>query len=59
MSLINEEDLSISAEQIAKDGLTALDKKYHKSVGFFAWNYFVVTGKIVLCFIFSNNFLHS
>lgn len=47
MSLINEEDLSISAEQIAKDGLTALDKKYQKSVGFFAWNYFVATGKII------------
>lgn len=47
MPLINEEDLTISAEQIAKDGLNQLDKKYQKSVGFFAWNYFVATGKII------------
>lgn len=47
MPLINEEDLTISAEQIAKDGLNELDKKYQKSVGFFAWNYFVATGKII------------
>ena len=45
MALIdNMED--ITEEQIALDGLNALDNKYQKSVGFFAWDYFVALGKI-------------
>lgn len=47
MTLINEDNLNISAEQIAQEGLNALDSKYQKSVGFFAWDYFVSIGKIV------------
>ena len=47
MALINDEDLEITAEQISKDGLEALDEKYQKSIGFFAWDYFVACGKLL------------
>jgi len=45
MALIDNTD--ITAEEIAKDGLDALDSKYQKSVGFFAWDFFVAIGKIL------------
>ena len=45
--LIDKEMQEISAEKIAYEGLAALDEKYQKSVGFFAWDYFVATGKII------------
>jgi len=45
MALIDNTD--ITEEQIALDGLNALDNKYQKSIGFFAWDYFVSTGKIL------------
>ncbi len=45
MALID--NMEITAEQIAKEGLDALDDKYQKSVGFFAWDYFVAIGKII------------
>ena len=47
MALINEEDLNIEPEKIAKDCLTELDDKYQKTVGFFAWDYFLATGHIL------------
>lgn len=47
MALINEEDLEITAEKISKDGLEALDEKYQKSIGFFAWDFFVAIGKLL------------
>lgn len=45
MALID--DTNISAEQIAVDGLNALDSKYQKSIGFFAWDFFVAIGNIL------------
>ena len=45
MTLIDNTD--ITSESIALEGLEALDKKYQKSVGFFAWDYFVAMGKIL------------
>lgn len=41
------DSMEITAEQIAKDGLDSLDDKYQKSVGFFAWDYFVAIGKVL------------
>lgn len=45
MALIDETD--ITAEEIAVEGLSALDSKYQKSVGFFAWDFFVSIGQIL------------
>ena len=47
MALIDNETLEITQEQIAYEGLNALDSKYQRSVGFFAWDYFIALGKIV------------
>lgn len=38
----------ITAEQISKEGLDALDDKYQKTVGFFAWDYFIAIGKVLI-----------
>lgn len=45
MTLIDNTE--ITPEEIALEGLEALDKKYQKTVGFFAWDYFVAIGKIL------------
>lgn len=45
MTLI--ENTEITAEEIALQGLQALDEKYQKTVGFFAWDFFVAIGKII------------
>lgn len=45
MALIDKTD--ITEEEIAVEGLNALDSKYQKSVGFFAWDFFVAIGKIL------------
>lgn len=45
MALIDNTD--ITAESIAKEALDALDAKYQKTAGFFAWDYFVATGRIL------------
>jgi uncharacterized phage protein gp47/JayE len=45
MALIDNTD--ITAEEIASEGLAALDDKYQKTVGFFAWDFFVAIGKIL------------
>lgn len=47
MALIDDEDLEIEAEQIAQEGLNELDDKYQKSIGFFAWDFFIATGKLL------------
>lgn len=47
MSLLTDEEINIEPEKIAKDGLTELDDKYQKTVGFFAWDYFLATGIIL------------
>ncbi len=47
MALVDDEDLEITAEQIAYEGLEELDGKYQKSIGFFAWDFFVAAGKIL------------
>ncbi len=47
MTLLSDDELNIVPEQIAKDGLTALDDKYQKTVGFFAWDYFLATGHVL------------
>ena len=45
MTLIDNTE--ITPEEIAVQGLEALDKKYQKTVGFFAWDYFVALGKVL------------
>ncbi len=45
MALIDKTE--ITAEEIAAEGLNALDGKYQKSVGFFAWDFFVALGKVL------------
>lgn len=45
MALIDVTD--ITAEEIATEGLNALDDKYQKTVGFFAWDFFVAIGKVL------------
>ena len=45
MALIDNTE--ITAEQITKEGLDALDDKYQKTVGFFAWDYFSAIGKVL------------
>lgn len=45
MALIDNTD--ITAEQIALDGLNTLDNKYQKSIGFFAWDFFIAMGQIL------------
>lgn len=45
MALIDKTD--ITPEEIAYEGLNALDDKYQKSIGFFAWDFFVAMGKII------------
>lgn len=45
MALIDDTD--ISEEEIAQQGLNALNDKYQKSVGFFAWDYFIALGKLI------------
>ncbi len=41
------DNTNITEEEIAQQGLTALDDKYQKSIGYFAWDYFVAVGKIL------------
>ncbi len=45
MALIDNTD--ITAEEIAVQGLESLDSKYQKTVGFFAWDFFVAIGKVL------------
>ena len=45
MTLIENTD--ITAEEIALEGLQTLNPKYQKTVGFFAWDFFVAIGKIL------------
>ena len=45
MTLIDNTE--VTAEEIAKEGLDALDSKYQKTIGFFAWDYFVAIGQIL------------
>lgn len=46
MALID--NINITAEEIAVDGFNTLDSKYQKSIGFFAWDFFVVIGNILI-----------
>jgi len=45
VALIDNTD--VTPEDIALEGLEALDKKYQKTVGFFAWDFFVAIGKVL------------
>lgn len=45
MALID--NTNITAEEIAYNGLNTLDDKYQKSIGFFAWDFFVAIGRII------------
>ena len=38
----------ITAEQISKEGLDALDDKYQKTGGLSAWDYFIAIGKVLI-----------
>ena len=41
------DNTEITAEEIALNGLQSLDTKYQKTVGFFAWDFFIAIGKIL------------
>ena len=41
------DNTDITAEEISKEGLDNLPSKYQKSIGFFAWDYFLATGRLL------------
>ena len=45
MALLDNTD--ITAEEISREGLNNLPSKYQKTIGFFAWDYFLATGRLL------------
>lgn len=44
------DNTEITAEELAYKGLESLPSKYQKSVGFFAWDFFVAIGQVLFTF---------